>query len=89
MDKHTIKCDTITGRNQEQVNNIKPIVPANPQIETRHIPSRVTNSVTEINSYGWGTTTDNLTPEINHFLYARETKHLTLKDIYTYLTFDG
>ena len=26
MDKHTIKCDTETKRNQEQVNNIMPIV---------------------------------------------------------------
>ena len=27
MDKHIIKCDTEIGRNQEQVNNIKPIAP--------------------------------------------------------------
>ena len=27
----------------------------------------------------WGTTTDRLTPEINPFLYVRETKHLTLR----------
>ena len=33
----------------------------------------------------WGTTTDNLTPEINHFLYAREIKQLTLKDLDLYL----
>ena len=33
----------------------------------------------------WGTTTDNLTPEINPSLYARETKHLTLKDLDSYL----
>ena len=33
----------------------------------------------------WGTTTDNLTPEINPFLYARETKYLTLKDLDSYL----
>ena len=31
MDKHTIKCDIEIGRNQEQVNNIKPIVPTNPK----------------------------------------------------------
>ena len=31
----------------------------------------------------WGTTTDKVTTEINHFPYARETKHLTLKDIET------
>ena len=29
----------------------------------------------------WGTTTDSLTPETNPFLYARETKYLTLKDL--------
>ena len=37
----------------------------------------------------WGTTTDSLTPEINPFLYARETKYLTLKDLDTYLITDG
>ena len=29
----------------------------------------------------WGTTTNRVTVEINTFLYARETKHLTLKDL--------
>ena len=33
----------------------------------------------------WGTTTDKVTAEINPFLYARETKHLTLKDLDLYL----
>ena len=33
----------------------------------------------------WGTTIDSLTPEINPFLYARETKELTLKDLDSYL----
>ena len=37
----------------------------------------------------WGTTTDRVTVEINPFLYARETKHLTLKDLETYLIPDG
>ena len=37
----------------------------------------------------WGTTTDILTPEINPFLYARETKQLTLKDLDSYLILDG
>ena len=37
----------------------------------------------------WGTTTDRVTVEINSFLYARETKHLTLKDLETYLIPDG
>ena len=54
MDKHTITCDIETERNQEQVNNIKPIVPVNPQIKTRNIASRVAISVTERNPYGLG-----------------------------------
>ena len=33
----------------------------------------------------WGTTTDNLTPEINLSQYAIEIKHLTLKDETSYL----
>ena len=33
----------------------------------------------------WGTTIDRVTIEINPFPYARETKHLTLKDLETYL----
>ena len=37
----------------------------------------------------WGTTIDNLTPEINPFLYARETKYPTLKDLDSYLILDG
>ena len=37
----------------------------------------------------WGTTTDRLTPEINPFQYAREIKHLTLKDQTVYLILDG
>ena len=37
----------------------------------------------------WGTTTDRVTVEINPFLYARETKHLTLKDLETYIILDG
>ena len=37
----------------------------------------------------WGTTIDRLNLEINPFLYSRETKHLTLKDLDTYLIPDG
>ena len=37
----------------------------------------------------WDTTIDSLTPEINPFLYARETKYLTLKDLDSYLIPDG
>ena len=37
----------------------------------------------------WGTTTDNLTPEINPFQYAIEIKYLTLNDQTSYLIPDG
>ena len=37
----------------------------------------------------WGTTKDSLTPEINHFLYARENEYMTLKDLVSYLFLDG
>ena len=37
----------------------------------------------------WGTTIDKLIAEINPFLYARETKHLTLKDLDSYLIPDS
>ena len=37
----------------------------------------------------WGTTIDILNPKINPFLYARETKYLTLKDLDSYLIPDG
>ena len=37
----------------------------------------------------WGTKTDKVTAEINPFPYARETKHITLKDLETYLIPDG
>ena len=37
----------------------------------------------------WGTTKDRFTAEINPFLYARETKHLTLKDLEIYLILDS
>ena len=36
-----------------------------------------------------GTTTDRLTPKINLFLYERETKNLTLKDLDSYLIPNG
>ena len=37
----------------------------------------------------WGTIIDKVIAEINCFLYARETKHLILKDLETYLIPDG
>ena len=49
----------------------------------------VANSVTEKLPMDYGTTVERVTAEINPFLYARETKHLTLKDLDTYLIPDG
>ena len=60
-----------------------------PQIKTSNIPNEVSNSITERNSYGFGTTTNSLTPEINPFQYAIESKCLTLKDQTSYLIPDG
>ena len=79
MDKHTIKCDTKTGRNQEQINNIKPIVPIkNPQTTTtRNSPVESPILLRREIPMAWGTTTDSLTPEINPFQYAIEIKSLT------------
>ena len=37
----------------------------------------------------WGTTIDIVTVQINPFPYARETQHLTLRDLETYLITDG
>ena len=37
----------------------------------------------------WGTTIDRVNVEINHFPYARETNHITLKDLETFLIPDG
>ena len=37
----------------------------------------------------WGTTTDNLTPEMNPFQYAIEIQYLTLKDQTSCLILDG
>ena len=33
----------------------------------------------------WGTTTNRVTEKINPLLYERETKHLTLKDLDSYV----
>ena len=37
----------------------------------------------------WGTTIESLTPKINPFLYERETKYLTIKDLDPYLIPEG
>ena len=57
-----------------------------PQMKTKNVPSMVANSIIEKNSsMAWGTTIDRVTAEINPFPYTREIKHLTLKDLETYL----
>ena len=54
----------------------------NPQREiTRNSPAELPILIRREIPMAWGTTTDNLTPKINPFLYARETKYLTLKDL--------
>ena len=91
MDEHTIKCNTKTRRNKEQVNKIKPIVPIKtPKGKmTRNSPTELPILLRREIPMAWGTTTDNLTPEINLFQYAIESKFLTLKDQTSYLILDG
>ena len=89
MDEHTIKWNTETGRNKEQVKNIKHIVPPNPKEKQGTSPVESPILLWRVITMAWGTTTDNLTAEINPFLYAREMKHLTLKDLNSYLILDG
>ena len=91
MDEHTINCNPETRRNKEQVNNIKPIVPIKtPKGKmTRNSPAESSILLWREIPMGWGTTIDSLTPKINPFLYARETKYLTLKDLDWYLIPDG
>ena len=60
MDKHTIKCDTETERNKEQVNNIKPIVPTNPKSKQGTSPTESPILLRREIHMAWGTTTDRL-----------------------------
>ena len=78
MDKHIIKFNTKTGRNREQVNNIKHIVPQNPKQKQGTPPVESPILLRREIPMAWGTTIDSLTLEINPFLYARETKSLTV-----------
>ena len=80
MDEHTIKCNIGTRRNKEKVKNIKPIVPPNPKDRQGTSPAKFSILLRREISMAWGTTIDNLTPEINHLQYAIEIKCLTLKD---------
>ena len=89
MDEHTIKCNTKTRRNKEQVKNIKHIVPLNPKQKQRMSPVESPILLRRQIPMAWGTTTDILIPEINPFQYVIEIKCLTLKDLETYLIPDG
>ena len=89
MDEHTIKCNTETRRNKEQVKNIKHIMPPKPKEKQGTSPAELPILLRREIPMAWGTTIDNLTPEINHFQYAREIKYLTLKDQTSYLIPDG
>ena len=89
MDEHTIKCNTETKRNKEQFKIIKHIVPPNPKEKQGTSPTWSPILLRRKLPKVWGTTTDRVITEINHFPYARETKHLTLKDLETYLIPNG
>ena len=78
MDEHTIKYNTETRRNKEQVNNIKHIVPPNPKYKQGTSPAESPILLQREIPMALGTTTNNLTPEINPFQYAIEIKCLTL-----------
>ena len=89
MDEHTIKCNTETRRNKEQVNNIKHIVPPNPKHKQGTSPVELPILLRREIPMALDTTTDSLTLETNPFLYARETKYLILKDLNSYLIPDS
>ena len=89
MDEHTIKCNTKPRRNKEQVKNIKHIVPPNPK--EKQGTSLVWSPILLWRKLpmAWGTTTNRVTIEINPFPICKRNKHLTLKDLETYLISDG
>ena len=83
MEEHTINYNTETRRNKEKVKNIKYIVPPNPKEKQGTSLAESPILLRRKHPMYWGTTTDRVTAEINPFQYARETKHLTLKDLET------
>ena len=62
-----------------------PYIGGSIEIELTHYPSMLQREI----PMACGTTTRRLTPEINPSLYARQTKHLTLKNLDSYLIPDG
>ena len=89
MDEHTIKCNTETWINKEQVNNIKHIVLQNPKQKQGTSLAESPILLWREIPMAWGTTIGSLNPEINPFQYAREIKYLTLKDQTSYPIPDG
>ena len=67
MDEHTIKCNTETRRNREQVNNIKHIMPPNPKHKQGTSPAELPILLQREIPMAWGTTTDSLTLENQSF----------------------
>ena len=90
MDEHTIKGDTEMWRNKKKVNNIKHIVPPNPKEKQGTSPVWSPILLQRKLPMAWGVTqqTEKLWKSIPS-QYAREIKHLTLKDLETYLIPDG
>ena len=81
MDKHTIKCDTEIGRNQEQVNNIKPIVPIKTAKGkmTRKSPAESPILLRREIPMAWGTTTDNFDSRNQSFPICNRNKMFNTK----------
>ena len=76
MDEHTIRCNTETGRNREQVNNIKPIVPIKtPKGKmTRKSPAESPILLQREIPMAWGTTTDSFDSKNQYFPICNRNK---------------
>ena len=76
MDTHTITCDTETERNQEQVNNIKPIVPMKtPKGKmTRKSPAELPILLRREIPMAWGTTIDSFDSKNQSFPICNRNK---------------
>ena len=94
-DYHRVNCSVLLSRHQEggELGPYQCYTGAGPKghiIDTgQDSPARSPILLWREIPMAWGTKTDSLTPTINPFLYARETKYLTLKDLDSYLILDG
>ena len=90
MDEHTIKCDTEIGRNKEQVLKIKHIVPPTPNKnkEPSHYHRQLCYKEKFPMAWGVPQQRDRHKKSIP-YQYAREKKHLTLRDLKSFLIPDG